>query len=59
MAHNVAPVAPNRATMAHNITPVAHAIALVAPPPLYYSLHIISSSSRHPARIKNGHSAEM
>ncbi len=42
MAHNVAPVAPNRAPMAHNITPVPHTIALVAPPPLYSSLYIKS-----------------
>ena len=45
MAHNVAPVDPNRAPMAHNITPVAHNIALVAPPP-YYSLYIQSPPPR-------------
>ena len=45
MAHNVAPVAPNRASMAHNIAPVAHTITLVAPP-LYYSLYIQSPPPR-------------
>jgi len=31
MAHNVAPVAPDRAPMAHNITPVPHTIARDGP----------------------------
>ena len=42
MAHNIAPVTPNRAPVAHNITPVAHNIAPVAhniapalPPPSF------------------------